>query len=191
VGGPRKAIAVETSHYFFIAPDNGLLSFALRQEKIVRIHRLENTRYFLQDVSRTFHGRDIFAPVAAHLSAGVSCQRLGRRLPEFRRLDWPEPCACRGGFRGEIVYVDRFGNAVTNFRNELVGSLTGRWQVRCGRKTCPLGEFYQAVPSARAVAVRGSSGFLEVAVNGGNAARMFGLQIGSSVQLDQKRPSKI
>jgi S-adenosylmethionine hydrolase len=190
VGGPRMAMVVETSRYFFIAPDNGLLSFALRQEKIVRIHRLENPRYFLKDVSRTFHGRDIFAPVAAHLSSGVPCQRMGARLAGHRRLDFPEPRACGAGFRGEIVYVDRFGNAITNFGNELMDSLTAPWRVRFGRKTCPIAEFYHAAPAAQPVAVRGSAGFLEIAVNGGNAARAFGLQVGCPIWLNPTRLAK-
>ena len=82
VGSPRRALAVQTANYFFVGPDNGVLSFALMRERIKSIHALENEKYFLKPVSRTFHGRDIFAPVAAHLSRGVSIQTFGPRLKD-------------------------------------------------------------------------------------------------------------
>ena len=120
VGSRRKAIAVQTAKGVFVGPDNGVLSWALAKEKIRAIHALENEAYFLQPVSRTFHGRDIFAPVAAHLSRGVPIQKLGPALKDFVRLDWPEPRVRRGGFEGEVVYIDRFGNAITNLEGGLV-----------------------------------------------------------------------
>ncbi len=91
VGKARKAIAVQTARYCFVGPDNGVLSLALANEKIQTIRSLENREYFLHPISRTFHGRDVFAPVAAHLSRGVPIQKLGRGLKDFVRLDWPRP----------------------------------------------------------------------------------------------------
>jgi len=112
VGSQRKAIAVRTTDYVFLGPDNGVLSWALARQKVRAIHALENEHYFLRNVSRTFHGRDIFSPVAAHLSRGVSIKRLGPPLLDFQRLEWPEPRQRKGRIEGQVVYIDRFGNAI-------------------------------------------------------------------------------
>jgi hypothetical protein len=183
VGSPRRAIAVRTADRFFVGPDNGLLSWALRLEKIKTIRLLENRRYFLKPVSRTFHGRDIFAPVAAYLSRGLPAPRLGRELKDYVRLPWPQTTKQRGLARGEIVHIDRFGNAITNLEPGLVsGARAGACETMGERKLrCPLAEFYGAVPLNRPVALIGSSGLLEIAVNGGSAARQFGLKTGSPV----------
>jgi S-adenosylmethionine hydrolase len=183
VGGARQAIAVQTADYFFVGPDNGVLSFALARERIKSVRRLENGKFFLQPVSRTFHGRDIFAPVAAHLSRGVSFQKLGPIQKDFVRLPWPESKRTRNGIEGEIGYLDRFGNAITNIPNPDL-ELRDNREVRAGRKRLgPVRAFYQAVPVGHAVVVPGSSGFLEIAVNGGSAAKRFGLEIGDRVSV--------
>lgn len=183
VGSQRRAIAMQTGNYIFVGPDNGVLSWALAREKIKTIRQLENPKYFLKTISLTFHGRDIFAPVAAHLSRGVSLQRLGRELKDFVRLPWPGPTKDRGEICGEIIHIDHFGNAITNIGADLVpGSgktvceAMGKQKVRC-----TLQEFYGAVTVNAPVAVIGSSGFLEIAVNGGSAAQRFGLKIGDTV----------
>ncbi len=186
VGSARPAIVVETRDYFFVGPDNGILSLALRRETVRRIHRLENSRYFLPRISQTFHGRDIFAPVAAHLSRGVPAQRFGTQQEDYRKLPWPEVRPNRGGLRGEIVYVDRFGNALSNVGNDWLDATGHEWVVRLpNRHLCPVRPFYQAVGPGKPVAVAGSSGFLEIALNGGNAARVLGLRRGSVVTLQK------
>jgi hypothetical protein len=180
VGGARPAIMVGTDEFFFVGPDNGLLSLALRRGKVRRIHRLGNPRYFPDAVSRTFHGRDIFAPVAAHLSRGVPGHRFGSEQRGFQQLPWPELYQHGGAIHGEIVYVDRFGNAISNLGNELAPR--GGWEVRVqGGRLCPGGGCYQSVPPGRPVAVPGSTGLIEIAINGGDAARTLGLRIGSRV----------
>jgi S-adenosylmethionine hydrolase len=181
VGSARKAIAVQTAHYSFVGPDNGVLSFALANEKIKTSRALENSTFFLRPISRTFHGRDIFAPVAAHLNQGLAIQKLGSPLKDFVRLDWPEPQVSHGRIEGQVVYIDRFGNAITNIANKLMTEVESSQceVIAKGRRLCPVGDFYQAVPVGRAVAVPGSSGFLEVAVNRGNATRRLRLRIGS------------
>ena len=185
VGSSRKAIAVQTAKGFFVGPDNGVLSWALAKEKLRAIHALENEAYFLKPVSRTFHGRDIFAPVAAHLSRGVPIQKLGPALTDIVRLAWPEPHARRDGFEGEVVYIDRFGNATTNLEGELrEGSGRAACEIHAKRRwNCPLRTFYQAVPPGRPVALVGSSGFLEIAVNGSSAAKLLGVRVGTRVVL--------
>ncbi len=198
VGGARKAIAVQTANYFFVGPDNGVLSFALVREKIKSVHRLEKANYFLQPVSRTFHGRDIFAPVAAHLSGGTPIRKFGPAQRDFVRLLWPQPRARRNRIEGEVIFVDQFGNAITNIENtslnlknevvpgrrpalrsNSVSGLNASGEVFAGRRRlCQVKAFYQSVRAGQAVALPGSCGFLEIAVNGGSAAKRFGLKIG-------------
>ena len=179
VGSSRRAIAARTKDFFFVGPDNGVLSWALARERIKSVRRLEESKYFLNTISRTFHGRDIFAPVGAHLSRGVPVQRLGREVNDWTRLPWPQPKKSSGVIRGEVTYIDRFGNAITNIESQ--PEFRGRaftCEVDGRRKTgCELAEFYDAVPANRPVAVFGSSGFLEIAVNGGSAARKFAIKI--------------
>jgi S-adenosylmethionine hydrolase len=183
VGGKRKAIAVQTADYLFVGPDNGVLSFALAKEKIKSIRQLTNETVFLAPVSRTFHGRDIFAPVAAHLSKGLSPHLLGPKLTDFVRLPWPKVETNINVVRGRIVYIDRFGNAITSIDQSCLSGLTGSaCEVFVRQKrVCPLATFYQAVQPGKPVAILGSSDLLEIAVNGGSAARILRLRIGDAV----------
>ena len=183
VGSQRRSVAVQTANYIFVGPDNGVLSWALAREKIKTIRQLENPNYFLKPISHTFHGRDIFAPVAAHLSRGVQLKQLGPELKDYVRLDWPRPVQRSGKIHGEVVYIDRFGNAITNIEAEAVGTaqktvceVIGKSKARCA-----LVAFYGAVAVKSPLLVIGSSGLLEIAVNGGSAARRFGLKIGDTV----------
>ena len=181
VGTARRALAVKTDAHFFVGPDNGVLSWALRREKIRAAHLLENPDYFLTPISSTFHGRDVFAPVAAHLSRGVPLRRLGPPVKGFVRLDWPEPKQTTRGLRGEVIYIDRFGNAITNLE---AGTLPKRGPLDVllnGKSLCRVADFYQAVPPGCPVAVAGSSGFLELAINGGNAAKQLRIHTGAAV----------
>ena len=191
VGSARKAIAVQTAKSVFVGPDNGVLSWALAKEKIRAIHALENEAYFLQPVSRTFHGRDVFAPVAAHLSRGVAIQKFGPALKDFVRLAWPEPRVQRGGFAGEVVYIDRFGNAITSLEGRLLEAAgAALCEVHAKRRwNCPLKSFYQAVPPNRPIALVGSSGFVEIAVNGGSAEKALGVRVGTRVVLRVDGPT--
>jgi S-adenosylmethionine hydrolase len=188
VGSARQAIAVQTADCFFVGPDNGVLSLALAGQKIVAIRRLENEKFFLKPLSRTFHGRDIFAPMAAHLSRGVSIKKLGPPLKTFERLAWPVARRRGNQIEGEVVYIDQFGNAITNIATKVCADALGypTVQVLCEvlgrtRRACPVRDFYQAVPVKKPVAVFGSSGFLEIAVNGGSAQKTLGLKIGTPV----------
>jgi S-adenosylmethionine hydrolase len=185
VGSQRRAIAAQTSNHFFVGPDNGVLSWALGKEKVEAIHALENPQYFVHPVSHTFHGRDVFAPVAAHLSCGVEIHRFGRRLKDFQRLPWPRPRVSRNGVAGEVIYLDHFGNVITNIEAPNLAKLAKRrlsvWLG--GKRLCSLGAFYQSVTKGTPVAVIGSSGFLEIAINGGSAASNFGIRAGDGVRV--------
>jgi hypothetical protein len=184
VGSTRRAIAVKTADYFFVGPDNGLLSWALAREKIKTVQTLENRDYFLPEVSSTFHGRDVFAPVAAHLSRGVPIHKLGAAVTDFVKLEWFEPKLLPGDIRGVIIYIDRFGNAISNIGIGALKGLKGEPAVFLkGKRVCALARFYSAVPCGKAVALAGSNGFLEIAVNRGNAAKVLGLKVGSELRV--------
>ena len=185
VGSERKAIAVQTVDYFFVGPDNGVLSWALQREKIKSIRALENQSCFLKPVSRTFHGRDIFAPAAAHLSGGLTIEKLGPARKDFVRLEWPQTRQTRRAVQGEIVYVDRFGNLITNLDAAALipNDRTVAHVFLRGKRLCPIAAFYQAVESGKPVGVLGSAGFLEIAVNGGNASKKLKLSVGSQVEV--------
>ena len=181
VGSSRAAIAVKTSDHFFVGPDNGVLSLALAQENVIEIRSLDNDMYFHKPISTTFHGRDVFAPVAAHLTQDIAFDSLGEKRTEYVRLDRARPRTTEGIMRGEIVYIDHFGNAITNI--EWPGKQAGKVRVP-GKVECDIRDFYQQVPSSQPLVIIGSAGFLEIAVNGGNAASQFGLKIGDPVEVE-------
>ena len=118
VGSRRDIVCVETKDYFFLVPDNGILSFIIQNEKPKSIFRITNNKYFLPSPSNTFHGRDVFAPVAAHLSLGVKPQQLGIKINQLEQLDMPKPVRKTGQVEGQIIYIDRFGNLITNITQE-------------------------------------------------------------------------
>ncbi|MDQ7055818.1 MAG: SAM-dependent chlorinase/fluorinase [Persephonella sp.] len=114
VGTERKPIAVETKKYYFVAPDNGILSLALKNEKVRAIYHISNERYLLERDTETFHGRDIFAPAAAYISKGVKLSQLGDMLRDYKRIKIPEVREDDGYVVGEIIMFDKFGNGITN-----------------------------------------------------------------------------
>ena len=186
VGSGRKAIAVRTANYFFVGPDNGVLSWALRAEEVEAIHLIENEDYMLRPVSHTFHGRDIFVPGAGHIARGLTLDKLGRSTKDLIRLPWPTRNRRGRRVQGEIIYIDRFGNAITNIENDAVAKAQERsCEVRVGarRYKCTLKMFYQAAPKHAPIAIPGSCGLLEIAVNGGSAEKLLGLKVGTRVML--------
>lgn len=119
VGSQRDIICVKIRDYLFLVPDNGLLSLVVPEEKPKSIIRVTNTKYFLPSSSNTFHGRDIFAPVAAHLSLGIKPQQLGARINQLNQMDIPTPrYNKKRQLEGQVIYIDRFGNLITNITRE-------------------------------------------------------------------------
>ncbi len=183
VGTSRRGIAIRSHSHFFVGPDNGIFSPVLENETGWEARSLENSHFFHHPVSRTFHGRDIFAPVAAHLACGAAFDQLG---PVCTPLvpDWSAPLVHKGRIEGEIIHVDRFGNAITNVLRralEQEGKVQ-EWTVRI--KSAPtifiLDTYDQAGPG-KPLALTGSSGFMELAVNQGNASTRLNLHPGSRV----------
>lgn len=179
VGSARKAVAIRTDRAVFIGPDNGVLSWAVKELDPLEIRSVENSDVFLPQVSNTFHGRDLFAPAAAWLAAKREFCELGPELTHFQRTDWPNPIRVQEGWKAEVIHVDTYGNAITAFpavRTNGVQSV-----LLPGRKRIPFERFYAAVPRGNPVAVIGSSGFVEIAINQGDAARELSLRTGSEV----------
>ena len=116
VGGKRREICVRTGHYYFMGPDNGVFSVALSREKKFEARALENDRYFRKPISNTFHGRDMFSPAAAHLSTKNIFASLGKKVARVNRFSIPKSKVSRSGIQGKVVYVDRFGNGITNIQ---------------------------------------------------------------------------
>ncbi len=183
VGSARRAIAVKTERYLFLGPDNGVLSSALRSERIRKIHVVSNEKYFLDPVSRTFHGRDVFAPVAAQLSLGLPLDRVGPATQDFVNLPWPQPKPRRSSIEGEVMYIDRFGNGITNLDQAALKKFPKPAVYLKRKRLCGVSDFYQAVPLTQPVAIFGSSGLLEIAVNGGSAAERYGIKVGDRVKV--------
>jgi len=184
VGGERKIVCVQTRDYIFLSPDNGILGPVTAQEEILSLVEVSNTKFFLPNVSSTFHGRDIFAPVAAHLSLGLKPARLGDNLEELKKIDLPRPKVSTGGtLTGEIIYVDRFGNLITNIDDNLIkGAGANISSITIGdKKIGKLITSYQDGHSGEPVALIGSPGHLEVAVNCGNASKSLNCSRGDKV----------
>ncbi len=192
VGTGRQIVAARAGDYFFLGPDNGVLwpSIEATGEKDPQIVTVTNPAFFLANVGNTFHGRDIFAPVAAHLTLGVKLGQLGAPT-EFSRIIRPAGCVPRrmedGRLQGTVVGIDRFGNVITNIRRSDLAALAGgdKWddlEVSVGHwRLKGLQETYAAVPAGDPLALIGSRDTLELAVNRGNAAETMGVGRGMPV----------
>lgn len=186
VGSERRPILAEMAGQYFIAPDNGVLSMIFSREEKKKVRHIANERYFLHPVSQTFHGRDIFAPVAAHLASGVPAARFGKTIDDFVKLTMDKPV--RTGKRvwtGTILKVDRFGNLITNLHIEEFPEVQTRpFELNAGlQQISRLGSTFSACSPGELFVVVGSSGYLEVAVNQGSAAKTLGVTGGSPVEL--------
>ena len=183
VGSNRRAILVETATALLVGPDNGVLSLAAPLDSIQRIIHLTNRQYFLPNVSLTFHGRDVFAPVAAHVSRGISLEEFGPSVASMERLTLPHVERDTAKMAGRIIVIDRFGNLVTNITaTDLLPFPTERLSVSIGPvQIHGLASTYASVPIGAVTALINSWGLLEIAVRNGSAAQQLGVQRGSLV----------
>ena len=200
VGSARRPVALQTDSATFVAPDNGVLTHVYASAAAPNVVALENTEYWLPNPSMTFHGRDIFSPVAAHLAMGVQLAALGPRLDQLVMLTLPSLAVAASSIRGEVVRIDHFGNVITNIMplrwldpqtvefaptgKPAVTIQAARSKTSCGWHTVSgLQTTYTGVPDGQAVAVIGSSQELEIAINQGNASQAFDIKVGSPVTL--------
>jgi S-adenosyl-L-methionine hydrolase (adenosine-forming) len=188
VGTTRRAIAVAARGHFFVGPDNGLFEWALADPN-ARVHELRDTRYFREPVSRTFHGRDVFAPVAAHIANGEPLERFGPAVRDPVRLDLHAPRRRDGELVGRVMFVDRFGNCLTNLTDTELGDAFAMVQperldvIAAGRIVHGLARSYGDAETGALLAIVGSSGRLEIAQVGGDAAERLGLGIGDEIRV--------
>ncbi|MBM4255711.1 MAG: SAM-dependent chlorinase/fluorinase [Deltaproteobacteria bacterium] len=185
VGSQRRAVIIETQEALFVSPDNGLLSLAVPPESIVRIIHLTNSQYFLPQLSSTFHGRDVFAPVAAHLSRGVPPEALGLTIPSIERLSLPRVERTETELIGSVIAIDHFGNLITNIAEaDLLPFPRETLWVSIGAvKIQGLVATYASVPLGATVALINSWGMLEIAVRNGSAAQQLRTPIGTMVRV--------
>lgn len=205
VGSKRRALAIQTRRAIFVGPDNGVLSWALEREHIQAIINVDQPEYWLGAVSHTFHGRDIFAPVAAHLARGVPIHHLGTPVDDMIFLPLPRPSYDESGIlHSEVIYVDRFGNLVTGIEVDPAAAcedsvccrivnlpasapalcLTSRARVEiAGRLIHTIVRSYADVASGNLLALIDSSGHLEIAVRNGNAATALKARVGAPVRV--------
>jgi S-adenosylmethionine hydrolase len=180
VGGERRALAVLADGRWLVAPDNGVLTRVLDEAPAWTAVAIQERRFLRQPVSRTFHGRDVFAPAAAHLAAGVAMAELGPPVTDPVRLPLPAFSITPAAVVGEVVHVDRFGNLVTN----IPGSWAGSGPVRVGALDVGrLALSYSDVAPGEALALVGSAGVLEVSVRDGSAAALLGVGRGAEVSV--------
>ncbi|MFQ5855703.1 MAG: S-adenosyl-l-methionine hydroxide adenosyltransferase family protein [Anaerolineae bacterium] len=185
VGSERRPIAVKSKREYYVAPDNGVLSMALARRPAETIVHLANSDYWLPNVSATFHGRDIFAPVAAHLARGVPIDDLGTPIHQIVRL--PEAHPTRqpdGGIVGQVQHIDRFGDCITNVPSDMLRFDTPPIVRVAGQSIQGISPAYTAVEPGRPVSLIGSSGFLEIAVCNGNAAEQLDIKVGDTVLIE-------
>jgi S-adenosyl-L-methionine hydrolase (adenosine-forming) len=190
VGSQRRPIIVVTDRHYFIAPDNGVLSFIYDDPGFSRVIHITADHYFLPSSGSTFHARDIFAPCAAWLSKGVEADKFGELITDYTRFNMP---ACRtesdGALAGEVVYIDKFGNSITNISFDDIREFvekTGRQSytfVVKDKKFDTLSPFYASVPKGEAGVVVNGNGKLEIFINQGDARKTLGLRRGEKVSI--------
>lgn len=180
VGTGRGIVWARTENYQFLSPDNGLISWVEQKEKVREARFLSNSGLFMQNISSTFHGRDIMAPVAAAIAKGLPEKKIGPLFPEYRRFPFPQPQKAGNRVTGQVIAIDHFGNVITNIRRDCL-SARAVFNIS-DRMIKGLKLTYASVPEGEALAVIGSFGFLEFSVRNGSFARAFEVKIGSPVE---------
>ncbi len=191
VGGKRNNLVVRTEDYLFIAPDNGVLSSIFDKAKVKDVFHIEPGKFTLSLKGQTFYGRDIFAPIAAHLSLGKPPEEMGERLGSVLRVPALKPYInSKEEISGRAVYIDAFGNIITNIDEEFLGSVfTGRIPYEdsviriAGRKIRGIKQYYEQGEKGKLMALIDSWGYLEIAVNRGSAYEFLGLKEKRSLEI--------
>jgi S-adenosyl-L-methionine hydrolase (adenosine-forming) len=186
VGTRRRAILVDTAEYLFVGPDNGVFSRIYSSQPLCEVREIVREDLLMPEISDTFHGRDIFSPVAAHLADGTDPADVGPVIADPARRDPPQPLVWQEQLTGEVIHVDSFGNIITNIPKELFDSVTVGKRFRIvtnGKVIDRLSRTYQDVPPGKALALFGSLDMLEIATHGGRADRQIGAGKGDPVQV--------
>jgi len=185
VGTNRTPVAIKIKDQFFVGPDNGIFSL-IGEDFGYEAVKLENEKFWRKNRSNTFHGRDIFAPVAAHIANGIPLKDLGSPLEKLVTYRWAIPISDKDGIQGWIVHIDRFGNLVSNIPSSLIKETIGDSRLKIYVGNTILDEIvptFGAVPDGEPAAYIGSSDKLEIAINKGNAKQMLGVEKGAQVSI--------
>lgn len=187
VGGSRPIKLLKLAGHYFLFPDNGVMTKLVNQHEPEEIWTVSNQDYFLPQISNTFHGRDIFAPVAAHLSNGVHPNRLGEASMEMKTLSLPEPQVKANEITGHIIHIDRFGNLITDIEKRMVDNLSVSYDSLAihlpGETLSGIRKSYNEVKEGKALVIFGSKGLLEISVNKGSAANVLNMDKGDPVKI--------
>lgn len=186
VGTERRPLAIkaqsdEAGVHYFIGPDNGLLIPAARSMGDFEVYRITNTALFRKIVSSTFHGRDIFAPVGAHISKGLKISNVGKRIFDFVDLDFGKVEKKNSSLHGEVIFIDYFGNIVTNISSDIINDLQPGDILEVHKKRVIFHTSYGFCSKGEPMALIGSHGYLEIALNKGNAALFFNKKVGEEI----------
>ena len=189
VGSVRRPILVVTDYHYFVGPDNGVFSQIFNLTKSLNVIHITAEHYFMPQRSSTFHGRDIFAPVAAWLSRGLNVSNFGDTITDYVTIPVPLPVTpAKNTIEGNVIYIDHFGNATTNIKaqkiEDLFGStIEGRLKVIVKGKEAPLKNYYSQVEDDGIYSLINSFGYLELFVRNGNASSNFGIAVGEKVRV--------
>ena len=189
VGSTRRPVVARAGTHIFVGPDNGVLSLVFDREESILVRHITAEHYFHQPVSATFHGRDIFAPVAGYISKGVELDKFGEEIKDYIRFAPPRPKpAGTNSWKGTVLKTDKFGNLITNITPEEIPQLFApsppNFKITVGKaEVTRLGTNYAAGAQGEIFALVGSTGFLEISVNRGSAARAAGADRGAEVVL--------
>jgi hypothetical protein len=187
VGTTRRPIAAQIGDQYYVGPDNGiftpLMELAESKGQPVKVFHLDDPKYWLPEVSHTFHGRDIFAPVAAHLAAGALINKVGTRIKDPVRLVMPQPVRTENGWRGQVVLIDAFGNIATNLGGDLIKNKPNVMIHIGGESIQGLVKSYGERTPGEVIALVDSENFLEVAVVNGSGAQIVQAAIGDPVEI--------
>ncbi|MFQ6078869.1 MAG: S-adenosyl-l-methionine hydroxide adenosyltransferase family protein [Thermodesulfobacteriota bacterium] len=186
VGAQREALLVETERYYFVGPDNGLFTWIYREEEVKQVVGIRNRDFFRKPTSQTFHGRDIFAPIAAHLSLGRKPEEFGVKLDRWSEIDIPEPRTTEKGLMGEVIHIDRFGSLITNLPRRLLEPLAGQGPLQIhilGRRISGLKTAYAEARRGELMAIFDSFDLLEISLMGDSAEDALKAGKGDKVEL--------
>ncbi|MCL4429588.1 MAG: S-adenosyl-l-methionine hydroxide adenosyltransferase family protein [Chloroflexi bacterium] len=184
VGTERRGILVQTKQGFFVGPDNGVLLLAVQNQGIEHVHELTNPKFMLPQVSSTFHGRDVFAPAAAHLDMGSEPSEFGREINDAVTPDFTSVKQRNGSLVGEVLHIDSFGNLITNIsQREMAQAKTVNVKLQNLSLNLAFGKTYAQAKPQEPIALIGSHGFLEIALNQGGVAEKFHAKAGDKIEV--------
>ena len=185
VGGDRRPVLLKVGDQYFVGPENGLFSLVVEGQEH-EVVKLTNKAYWRESISKTFHGRDIFAPVAAHFARGEPMSAFGPALTELTKYRWAKPISDEEGIQGWIMHIDRYGNLITNIPKKVIEEHGSdfTFKIYVGNTILKdIASSFSSVSDGEPVALIGSSGMLEIAINKGSAEQMLGIEKGAPVSL--------